>query len=112
MQEIKERCFELIRWRSFGPSNKDPLIENVLTRMRGEISGLGSPLKSALWKHAGNMGEGIDGIHALEALGEAFLRNMNHRALGVTLWRGDAAMLQSKAGFLSHLPVIAQLKSG
>ena len=80
--------------------------------MRGEISGLGSPLKSALWKHAGNMGEGIDGIHALEALGEAFLRNMNHRALGVTLWRGDAAMLQSKASFLSHLPVIAQLKSG
>ena len=39
-------------------------------------------LKSALWKHAGNMGEGIDGIHALGAL-------------------GDAAMLQIKANFLS-----------
>ena len=112
MQEFKARCFELIRWRSLGPSNKDPLIENVLTMMRGEIRGLGAPLKSSLWKLAGNMGEGIDGIHALEALGEAFLKSMNQRALGVTLWRDDAAMLQSKASFLSHLPGIAQLKSG
>ena len=51
--------------------------------MRGEISGLGSPLKSSLLEHAGNMGEGIDGIHALEALGEVFLESMNQRALGV-----------------------------
>ena len=70
--------------------------------MRNEIRGLGLPLKSSLWKPAGN----------LQALGEVFLKSMNQRALGVTRWRGDAAMLQSKAGFLSHLPVIAQLKSG
>ena len=51
--------------------------------MRGEIRDIGVPLKSSFWKLAGNMGEGIDGIHALEALGEVFLKSMNQRALGV-----------------------------
>ena len=85
MKAFKLRCFDdtEIRWRVEGPSQKNPLIENLLDhhKMRGEIHGLGASLQLHLWEPSSEQ--------ELPGLGKKILEDMNESSLELITWRVD-----------------------
>ena len=101
----KALAFERIRWRNLGVTNKDPLVENILVKLKAAARNLGTPLSERVWDRLA-----IDHSLTAEKVCSDLLKDMHQKALAVTNWRKDDAVLLSKATFFERLPSIAKLK--
>jgi len=105
MQDFKARAYEQCRWRNLGVTNKDPLIENMLHKLKAAARNLGTSLSERVWDRLA-----IDHSLTAEEVCSDLLKDMHEKALAVTNWRKDDAVLLSKASFFDRVPAIAELK--
>ena len=89
--------------------NKDSLVENILLKLRAAARSLGTLLSERVWDRLAVSKPGSASLTAEEVCSD-LLKDMHKKALAVTDWRKDDAVLLSKAKFFERLPSIANIK--